>query len=698
MEDFDASIALDPSVGKCSGGCGLKSFSAFMRDLSVRKKMFAGFGLALSITFCVVWASLSALDSTLLRFDDLLEVNTIKVGLKEAQLHEKELIMTGDLQYLDKALSLVDEVQARAAECEGRLQLPENKALMRQVQSEVGSYREKLLGLGKAISANKTAQGIMDESSRKAFEQFDQLDEVLSNAAAKRVEMAGDPTAMRLLEDSSQANEMAMELHEARRSSTNYITRRLPEDAEQVEEFFSMLEFKGSQLSAGLDDDQARSSVESALGELGGYRRQFAALRQSLDELESTRHDMVERAQQVAASSEASALLELKSLRSEADKARMLIIGAAILALLVGLVGAILVTQSIVTPLQRLVGIARKVAAGNLTEDIQGERRDELGLLMQAVQEMTMSLRQLIGRVSGGVVQIASAAQGLSGVTNKTSEGAKSQRLEIEQAVTAMSEMVVSVQDVARNAQSAAASARDADAQTREGGITVQHAILHTEKLALAVEQSAECIGRLKHESASIGTVLDVIREVAEQTNLLALNAAIEAARAGDGGRGFAVVAEEVRTLARRTQQSTEQIQTLIHNLQQGAQNAVEKMAESSLMASETVQAARQAGVSLMAIDRSVSVIQELNRQIAATTEQQSAVAEQVNQSVSSIRDVAEQSAAASEEISAASADLAHLGGEMTSLVKLFEFVEDPRASAGTGDRSASRLADGRPA
>ncbi|MCE1116809.1 methyl-accepting chemotaxis protein [Pseudomonas sp. NMI795_08] len=651
----------------------------FIRDLSVRKKMLAGFGLTLSITFGVVWASLSALDTTLQRFEDLLEVNAINVGLKEAQLFEKEFVMKGDAKSLEKALALVDEVHARAARCEGRLLLPDNKALMRKVQGEVASYRDKLVGLGRAITANSAAQGAMDDASRKAFEEFDRLDELLGNAAASRVAMSGDPMVMRLFEDSSQANEMAMELHEARRSSTNYITQRSPADAEQVQEFFSMLEFKGAQLSAGLEDPQARASVEHALGQLADYSQQFNALRKSLDELESTRQAMVERAQQVVASSEASSSLELQSLQNEAAEARALIIGAAVVALLVGLAGALMVTQSIVGPLQRLVGIARKVAAGDLTEDLHGERSDELGLLMHAVQEMTLSLRQLIGQLGGGIAQIANAAQGLSGVTRTTSQGAKSQRLEIEQAVRAMAEMVVSVQHVARNADGAAESARHADEQTRAGGLTVQQAIVRTEQLALAVEQSAASIGRLKDESANIGTVLDVIKGIAEQTNLLALNAAIEAARAGEGGRGFAVVAEEVRALARRTQQSTAQIQQLIHTLQEGAQQAVAQMEESRVMAGDTVQAARQAGLSLVAIDQSVSHIQQLNHQIAITAEQQSAVAQQVNQSVASIRDVAEQSAAASEEVSAASADLAQLGGEMKLLVGRFDLSDEAR-------------------
>ncbi|WPC03889.1 methyl-accepting chemotaxis protein [Pseudomonas benzenivorans] len=646
--------------------------SHLLLNLSVRKKLLAGFSLILAITLCVVGISLSVLDTTQSRFEDLLAVNEIDTKLSEAQLNEKNFILKGDAQYLKKALALADEVWAQAEMVEKRLQLPENKALMQQIQAEVIGYREKLVSLNKATAAKQAAQKAMESSARTAFDQFEKLDEMLKQAAAKQIRMAGDPTAVRLLESANQANEMAMELHDVRRVEKDFIMHKAAGDADQVQEYFSMLDYTGTLLLGELDDPTARADLENALGQLSSYREQFAVLRQNLENLDTTEQQMAERARLVAASSSKSLELQLEMLRSEAVQARTLLVGAAVIAFLSGLLCALLVTQLIVGPLQRVVGIARKVAGGDLTEDIHSERRDELGLLMQAIQDMTRSLRDLLGRLSGGVAQLAIAADGLSGITKQTSDGATAQRIEIEQAVTAMCEMVATVQDVARNAEFAAGSARQADQQTHEGGLTVQHAIQYTEQLACAVEKSAEAIGRLKDDSANIGTVLDVIKGIAEQTNLLALNAAIEAARAGEAGRGFAVVADEVRALARRTQESTAQIQHLIVTLQSGAQSAVVTMEESRTMASDTVSAARQAGAALAAIDQAVSQIQQLNQQIATAAEQQSAVADEINRSVTNIRDVAEQAAASSEETSAASADLARLGGEMKQLVERF--------------------------
>ncbi|WP_370694847.1 methyl-accepting chemotaxis protein [Pseudomonas sp. FP597] len=232
--------------------------------------------------------------------------------------------------------------------------------------------------------------------------------------------------------------------------------------------------------------------------------------------------------------------------------------------------------------------------------------------------------------------------------------------------------MVATVQEVARNADIAAGSARQADEQTRKGGETVQKAITSIEHLATSVEISAETIASVKNYSSNISTVLDVIKGIAEQTNLLALNASIEAARAGEAGRGFAVVADEVRALARRTHQSTAQIEELILTLQCGAESAVSVMTKSRGMAGESVAVARSAGEALALIDQAVSRIGQMNQQIATAAEQQSSVAEGIDRSISSIRVIAEQSAVASEKTSVSSADLAQLGAELQALVSQF--------------------------
>ncbi|WP_412071419.1 methyl-accepting chemotaxis protein [Pseudomonas sp. FEN] len=233
--------------------------------------------------------------------------------------------------------------------------------------------------------------------------------------------------------------------------------------------------------------------------------------------------------------------------------------------------------------------------------------------------------------------------------------------------------MTATVQEVARNASQASQAAADADSQAREGDKVVAEAIAQIECLAAEVLRSTEAMTLLQQESNKIGSVMDVIKAVAEQTNLLALNAAIEAARAGEAGRGFAVVADEVRSLAQRTQKSTEEIEGLVSGLQSGTQQVANVMNNSRGLTDNSVELTRKAGVSLGNITRTVSNIQSMNQQIAAAAEQQSAVADEISRSIVNVRDISEQTAAASDETAASSVELARLGNQLQMMVSHFK-------------------------
>ncbi|MFC3607291.1 methyl-accepting chemotaxis protein [Stutzerimonas tarimensis] len=341
-----------------------------------------------------------------------------------------------------------------------------------------------------------------------------------------------------------------------------------------------------------------------------------------------------------------------------------------LLALGFGIVASLVIRHSIVQPLRQAVALARRVAAGDLSEAPPVEpRRDEMGQLLETVSGMLGSLRSLVGRIGSGVGQLNGAADSLVEVIGRSSRGVAQQRQETEQAAAAMEQMAATAQEVAHNAGVASQAVGQADSEARRGDELVRRAGERITRLAGEMAGCSESMGLLLRESAAMGKVLEVIKAVAEQTNLLALNAAIEAARAGEHGRGFAVVADEVRGLAKRTQASTSEIESMIAQLRQVSEQAAGRLQGSRDLTEETVQLATEASEALAQITEAVSRVEQMSQQIAAAAEEQSAVAAQVGESMQRVRDVAEASARESGHLEASTGELQQVGRALNEAV-----------------------------
>ncbi|MGE7814067.1 methyl-accepting chemotaxis protein [Pseudomonas sivasensis] len=352
---------------------------------------------------------------------------------------------------------------------------------------------------------------------------------------------------------------------------------------------------------------------------------------------------------------------------------KALLVAAA--AALLGLLLIWLTATGVTRPINSVAAMLKDIASGDgdLTQRLAYSKKDELGELVNWFNRFLDKLQPTIAQIKQSITEARGTADQSSAIARQTSEGMQVQFREIDQVATASNEMSATAHDVANSASNAASAARGADQSAREGMQIIEKSTRDITVLAEEVSRAVGEVEALAVNSEQIGSVLEVIRSIAEQTNLLALNAAIEAARAGESGRGFAVVADEVRNLAKRTQDSVEEIRLVIERIQSGTRGVVATMHSSQSQAQSNAGQIHQAVQALGKISDAVTVISDMNLQIASAAEQQSAVAEEVNRNVSAIRTVTETLTGQATESAAISSQLNALASEQMKLMDQFK-------------------------
>jgi methyl-accepting chemotaxis protein len=594
--------------------------NSWFANISVNLKLGLGFGLVLVLTGLLAltgWTSLGSLIDRSNWMGDIGQLNKDLTDLRIARL--QYMIANGDDAAAANTQAKLDAFSKQQAYLASTFKSPENVKLLNELGETISAYKLSLNKMRQGYDATRSAarwtarppgrpghghpQPGSDGTPRGDSVRLAQY-QLISKARQQLLQVRIDVRGY--IADNSAANEQAaLRQLDAALADIDNLKRQLPAEDARLQQF-------------------ERSVLATVTPCASSATRSPAS---------PPRAEMTVQGADIVKRSDALYQIQLERRDIESAQARSLQAIATLLALLVGVLAAVLITRQITRPLRETLAV-EKIASGDLTQHLRVTRRDELGVLQQGIARMGTTLRELISGIRDGVTQIASAAEELSAVTEQTSAGANSQKVETDQVATAMHEMAATVQEVARNAEQASHAATGADGEARGGDKVVGEAIGQIERLAQEVHRSTEAMTLLQQESQKIGSVMDVIKSVAEQTNLLALNAAIEAARAGEAGRGFAVVADEVRGLAQRTQKSTEEIEGLIAGLQHGTQQVASAMNGSRSLTDSSVELARKAGASLENITRTVSNIQSMNQQIAAAAEQQSAVAEEISRSI----------------------------------------------------------------
>ncbi|MDH1632933.1 methyl-accepting chemotaxis protein [Pseudomonas mosselii] len=636
--------------------------NSWFANISVNLKLGLGFGLVLVLTGLLAltgWNSLGSLIDRSNWMSDITQLNSDLTNLRVARL--QWMLTNGDDASAANVQAKLDAFGSQQQHLVNTFKSPENLKLLREQGQSISEYRVSLEKMRQGYKTTLAARESMNQAAARANDAI----EAISGAVLSSSESDASRLAQYLL--ISKAKQQLVQVRLDVRSYIADLTSEAEQAAlRQLENALNEIDSLKRQLPGEASRiQQFESAVLAYRDAVRQFRDATAAIGVARAEMTVQGADIVKRSDELYK-------IQIERRDAESVQARSLQTTATLLALLVGVLAAFIITRQITRPLRETMDVVNRIASGDLTQELRVTRRDELGALQQGIARMGTTLRDLITGIRDGVTQIASAAEELSAVTEQTSAGANSQKVETDQVATAMHEMAATVQEVARNAEQASHAATNADDEARVGDKVVGEAISQIERLAHEVHRSTEAMTLLQQESQKIGSVMDVIKSVAEQTNLLALNAAIEAARAGEAGRGFAVVADEVRGLAQRTQQSTEEIEGLIASLQHGTQQVAEVMNGSRSLTDSSVELARKAGGSLESITRTVSNIQSMNQQIAAAAEQQSAVAEEISRSILNVRDVSEQTAAASDETAASSVELARLGGHLQTLVSQF--------------------------
>lgn len=642
-------------------------------NLGMAKKLGVGFVLVLLLTALVAAIGVWSLQTISQRFDGLKQMSSLNSGLLKVRLLEQEYALHGNPKTADALREGVDGLIALATQLKAASAA--NVPVMNDVEQSLGAYRKAFDEFVSLSQAKDLSLEMASWSVSSVANNLDVLQAGLADDGAYTLKESEGKDGGQFIEQASQVSQvsrlMLQAMNEARVRLD--LSRKGDDSAgqgkiEQADQALTQAE----QLKTTVKDEGYQTVLNEVVGHIGGFSEKLAEYTGLLAQEKTVYEQLHQRAAQVVERVDQAYVAEDQSMQAELKKNSLLIIGSSALALLVGLIAAWVITRLIVAPLRSVIRVAQQIASGDLSATVEVTRRDEIGQLMQAMQQMGAGLSSIVSGLQAGIEQLASSAQSLSAVTEQTNLEVSSQKEETEQVATAMNQMTATVHDVARNAEEAAQAAQTADGKVESGQQVVRQSMARIEQLADSATSASSSIESLSAEIQNIGTVLSVIKSVAEQTNLLALNAAIEAARAGEQGRGFAVVADEVRALAKRTQQSTEEIERLVSALRSAAQSSVQQIQNSGELVKLAVSDALQTESALGSIAAAVSLIQQMNQQIAAAAEEQSSVAEEINRSVTSIRASADQSSLAMQGNAASSIELAQLGVELKGMVGHF--------------------------
>ena len=644
-----------------------------LSNIKLGAKLGLGFGavmalMAVAALFAIL--SLKASEKGFAAYGQMSETtqmaNTINIEMLEAKVAFQTFLETHTEDDLTQYQSSLSSLKMALSALEPGID-PEQRPVLTEVQSKLLGYetiaemlRTQLHGADALIQDKLSVRG-----------------EEMSLSMADIIERASD-------DDDTMVMFSAAQVQQALMATRLYVSQYLNSwDTQDYRRAMQSFENDVDELSDELDSDISTADIrvkfsnftsesESYIEHLQSLHSQLEALKEGKLGMQVMEEDVISRISALEASVVGSQTALSARLQEGAQREVMLVGLITLCAIVMGAVFSFYMSRLISRPLKDAVHIANDLAAGNLAIEVSSKGRDEIAELLTALGNTAQSLRTMIGQISKASDQMSDASTRMAGATQRAQQGSQQQVEETDRMVDAIGDLKITVDRVTDNAAQASNAAHEAEQESAQGQRIVEQTQQSIRQLSTSVSHTQSRIQDLELQSNNIGGIVDVIRDIAEQTNLLALNAAIEAARAGDQGRGFAVVADEVRVLAKRTQESTEEIRRLIEGLQTGTKSAVMSMDEGRSITEQTVEYSENAHQALLAIMQAVKTINRLNQEISHATQEQSGVTQQVQGSVNQVRSVGQESASHANQTASAAEEIQHIAGQLHTMVARF--------------------------